>query len=328
MSFSRRQFGFLTLGSLGALAVSACTSGASAGSSPTPSAGGMKTVTDLHGTVQVPVDPKAIVGTGNRSFRIMDQWGVKLVAAPKSLVPAGVSYKTDPAVQDIGNHNETKMEPVVATQPDLIIVGQRFAAKYEEFKKIAPQAAVVDVNLDTEKPLADELKRHAALLGEIFGHQQEGAKLAADLDAAIARAKAAYKPEQKVVGLITSGGNISYAAPGSGRAVGPLFPMLGLTAALEREGSDNHQGDDISVEAIAQANPDWLLVLDRDAAVASAEGSTTAEELIAKSEALANVTAIKEGNIVYMPPNFYVAEDILNYTDYVNQVAEAFEKKA
>ena len=55
------------------------------------------------------------------------------------------------------------------------------------------------------------------------------------------------------------------------------FDEFGFTPALEVEGaSDDHQGDDISVEAIADSDPDWIVVLDRDAGVSSEEGATPA----------------------------------------------------
>ena len=133
----------------------------------------------------------------------------------------------------------------------------------------------------------------------------------------------AYDPEQTVMGLIASGGELSYVAPSAGRAIGPFFDMLDLTPALEQSGTDNHQGDDISVEAIAKSNPDWLIVMDRDAAIG--EENATAAELIERSEALQDVTAVKEGNIVYLPADFYVAEDIQNHTTVMEDLAKAFE---
>lgn len=131
------------------------------------------------------------------------------------------------------------------------------------------------------------------------------------------------------MGLVTSGGDINYAAPGKGRAVGPLFDMIGLTPALVVENSTtDHQGDDISVEAIAESNPDWILVLDRDASTADPSSYTPADELIAGSEALKNVTAVKEGNIYYLPNDFYRTEGIEAYTEALNQLADALEKAA
>ena len=96
-----------------------------------------------------------------------------------------------------------------------------------------------------------------------------------------------------------------------------------LHDALDQAGSSNHQGDDISAEAIAKSNPDWLIVMDRDAAIG--EENATAAELIERSEALQDVTAVKEGNIVYLPADFYVAEDIQNHTTVMEDLAKAFE---
>lgn len=320
----------LTASAVIALALAGCASGTDAGSTASDSGSAESstvTVTDLHGEVEVPRPAERVVAADNRAFRILDQWDVDLVAAPVDLMPEGLSYTTDSSVQNIGNHREPNMELFVSTQPDLVLIGQRFADQYQPVKDLAPEAAVVDANIDVEtKTIDQELKRHANLLGTIFDKESEAEQLVSDFDAAVEKAKNAYNPDQTVMGLLTSGGDISYSAPTTGRSVGPLFPLLGLTPALEQAGDDNSHGDDISVEAIAQANPDWLVVLDRDAA--TGEGTTTsAEELIKNSAALQNVTAVKEDNIYVLPDNFYVAEDILNYTEAINGLAESLESK-
>ena len=99
-------------------------------------------------------------------------------------------------------------------------------------------------------------------------------------------------------------------------------------ALVVEDSSTDHEGDDISVEAIAGSNPDWMLVLDRDGAVAADEsGYTPAADLLKKSEALANVTASKEGNIVVMPADTYTNEGIQTYTEFFNDFADALESK-
>ena len=141
--------------------------------------------------------------------------------------------------------------------------------------------------------------------------------------------KAAYDPSKKVMAVITSGGEINYAAPGAGRTLGPVFEILGLTPALTVDGSTDHQGDDISVEAIADSNPDWILVMDRDAGIGGDAGDGNykpANELLANSEALQNVTAVKEQRIVYMPQYTYLNEGIQTYTTFFNAFADALEK--
>ena len=150
----------------------------------------------------------------------------------------------------------------------------------------------------------------------------------ADLDAAVARVKAAYDPSQTVKAVTTSGGEIGYIAPKVGRTLGPLFDLLGLTPALEVEGAtDDHQGDDISVEAIADSNPDWILVMDRDAAVSADDPSyKPANEILESSEALANVPAVQNSQIIYMPADTYTNEGIQTYIEFLNTFADALEK--
>src|SRR5690625_3603661 len=115
-----------------------------------------------------------------------------------------------------------------------------------------------------------------------------------------------------------------------GRALGWTFDAFDFVPALEVDGaSDDHQGDDISVEAIADSNPDWILVMDRDAAVSADDPSyEPAAEILEASDALSGVTAVTEGNIVYMPADTYTNESIQTYTEYFNELADALEAQA
>jgi iron complex transport system substrate-binding protein len=342
MKIKTRRLGLVALVSTAAFALTACGSadaGSAGSSSPaasTPSSAsaeaGPKEITDMAGdTVTVQMPAESIVATDNRIFRTLDDWGVELSAGPLPLMDGDlVSYPSTEGIIDLGSHREPNMEGFVEAEPDLVLNGQRFSAVKKDIAALLPEdAALVDTNVQEGEPLDAELRELTTLLGEIFGQQAEAETLVSDFDAAIETAKGAYDTEQTVVGLIASGGDLSYSAPSTGRAIGPVFDMLGLTPALEREGSTNHQGDDISVEAIAEANPDWLLVMDRDAATAGRNGEefTPAAELIEGSEALKDVTAVKEGNIVYLPDNFYVVEDIQNYTEFLTELADAFEGK-
>ncbi|MGM7668637.1 siderophore ABC transporter substrate-binding protein [Microbacterium sp. A93] len=339
MQTTNRRLGLAALVTTAALSLTACGAGAGTTGETSPassSAGGSASaeaqsfpvdVTDMSGTDVSIESADAVIATDNRIFRTLEDWGVELAAAPLGLMNEDtVDYPSDDSILDLGSHREPNMEGFVEAQPDLVLNGQRFSAMAEEIKPLIGEAAFVDTNVVEGEPLDGELRRLTTLLGDVFGQQAAAETLISDFDTAIEDAKGAYDPEQSVVGLIATGGDLSYAAPSTGRAIGPVFDMLELTPALERDGSSNHQGDDISVEAIAEANPDWLLVMDRDAAVSASEeeGYQPAAELIENSEALQEVTAVKEGNIVYLPADFYVHEDIQNYTTFLNDLAEAF----
>lgn len=317
-----RSFRPLALVSLAAaLVLAGCASGPAA---PAEKADAATTVTveDNHGAIEVPVAPERVVALDNTTFQTLSDWGIALVAAPKPLMyDLWPSLSGGDEVLDVGLHREPDIEAVVASDPDLIVGGYRFREIYEQLKDIQP--ATIETSPRDGEDHTAELKRQVAILGKVFGRDDEAAALAADLDAAIADARTAYDPTQTVMGLITSGGKIAYAAPGEGRGVGTLFPTLGLTPALERAAEDASHGDDISVEAIAAANPEWLFVLDRDAMFGE-DGYVSAKDLVENSEALKNVPAVQKNQIVYLDGSFYLDEGIQAYTKLYRSAAEAF----
>ncbi|MCQ9344277.1 siderophore ABC transporter substrate-binding protein [Corynebacterium kozikiae] len=288
------------------------------------------TVEDNFGTVEITTPVQRVAATDNRTFEILDAWGVNVVAAPKTLVPATVQgIKSNEEIVDLGTHREPNLEALVAAEPDLIISGQRFSQYYEDMKTLNPDVPIIDLEPREGEPLVDELKRQVTELGKIFGKEAEAKEMADALDAAIARAQEAYNGTDTVMAVNVSGGEVGYIAPTVGRTFGPVFDILNLTPALEVEGaSSNHEGDDISVEAIAGSNPNWIFVLDRDGATSAAteEGYTPALDVIAASPALQNVAAVQDNRVVLAPADTYTNESIVTYTEIFNQIADAFEQ--
>ena len=307
-----------------ALALSAC------GSSDSDSASGPTiAVEDNNGTQQVPQEPTSVVATDNRTFETLADWDVELSAAAVSLMPETISYTKDKDLVDLGTHREPDLEAIVAAKPDLVINGQRFTQHEAKLKELAPDAAFLNLDPREGEPLDTELKRQTEVLGEVFGKEAEAKTLGEDLDAQVARVKEAYEPGDTVMAINTSGGELGYIAPTVGQTFGPVFDLFDLEPALEVEGaSDDHQGDEVSVEAIAKADPDWILVLDRDAAIAAdEEGYTPAKQLIEDSEALKDVTAVKEGQVVFAPADTYTNEGIQTFTEFFEDFADALEGK-
>ncbi len=320
--------GLLAIAAAAALALGACSSPAatpSPSSSPTAAQATSVTVTDNKGTHTVAVPPTSVVALDNRTFQTLYDWDVKLAAAPRALMPNTVGYAKDDSIPDIGTHNEPKLELIVAAEPDLIINGQRFSGKFDEIAALAPDAVQLLLDPREGQPFADELKRQTTELGKVFGKDAEAKKLVDDFDASIKAVKDAYKPDQTVVGVITSGGKIGYAAPSVGRTLGPIFDIFGLTPAIEIEGaSTDHQGDDINEEAIRDANPDWILVMDRDAAISADDPAyVPGARVLEDSVLLKDVTAITKGQVVYMPADTYINEGIQTYTKFFNDMAKA-----
>lgn len=325
-----RILGGTAFGLVSILALAGCAASPAAEVEEAMPTSGTITVEDNNGTHKVSTPPKSVVATDNRTFQTLSDWGIELSAGAVTLMPTTVDYKTDDSIIDLGNHNEPDLESIVAVEPDLIINGQRFTQHHDKIASLVPDATILELDPREGEPFDDELKRQVTVLGEVFGKQKEAEKLVDDFDAAVARVKDAYDAADSVMAVTTSGGEIGYIAPTAGRTLGPIFDILGLTPALEIAGAtDDHQGDDISVEAIAKSNPDWILVMDRDAVFADREpGYVQAAEILESSEALASVTAVKDDQIVYMPTDTYLNEGIQTYTDFLNDLADALEKSA
>lgn len=292
----------------------------------------MVTIKDIHGEVEVKKNPSKVVSLDNRTFETLDQWGISLKAVPKDVMPKDLSYVKDENVENIGNHREPNLEILTATDPELVIVGQRFAKYYDEIKTLLPKATVIDFSYDVSGKngnpgdnLINCFKESTLNLGKIFDKENEANSLIENFDMSIKKVKDTYK-DSTIMGLVISGGDIGFSAPHSGRVWGPLFDIFNFKPALEVEdSSSDHKGDDVSVEAIAESNPDYLLVLDRDAAIADTE-SKSAKDIIENSQALAQTKAVIDKNIVYAPNDTYTNESIQTYIKIFNSLAESFKK--
>lgn len=327
---AKKRFPLAALVAAASLALVSCSSSGD-GEQTTSQASDAATVSveDNYGTKEVSTPVTKVASTDNRSFELLNKWGVELVAAPKPLIPFTVTdYVEDDSIVDLGTHREPNLEALAAAQPDLVINGQRFSQYYEDIVSLNPQATVVELEPRDDKPLADELKRQTLALGEIFGKNKEAQEAVAAFDAALARAKKAYDGSATVMAVNVTGGEINYIAPVTGRTFGPVFEMLDLKPALEVENaSEDHRGDDIGVEAIAEANPDWFFVLDRDGATSSRTepGFVKAQKIVEDNAVLSNLAAVKDKHVYYAPQDTYTNESILTYTEILNGIADAFE---
>ncbi|MCD4558191.1 siderophore ABC transporter substrate-binding protein [Schaalia sp. lx-100] len=284
------------------------------------------TIESNLGTATLTLPIKRAASLDNRTFEVLAAWGIPLVAAPQNLIPSTIAAYSGPDVANVGTHREPNLEALVAAQPDLIISGQRFSQHNKDIASLT-DAPVIDFEPRENQPLDKEIIRQVENLGKIFNKEAEAKELIDNFTAAIERAKKAYDGKSTVMAVNVSGGEIGYVAPSVGRTWGPLFDLLGLKPALEvPEGTHSHTGDDISVEAIAESNPAWIFVLDRDGAIAADKaGYTPAADVIAHNPALSGIDAVAHKRLVVAPSDTYTNESIITYTEILNNIAEAFE---
>lgn len=276
------------------------------------------TVQTNQGEVRVPVNPARVVALDNTSFATLQAMGITPVAVPKPLLPPSLqAWADDEQIADAGSHREPRLEAINAAKPDLIIGGKRFADHYETLTKIAP---VVDLAPNVEATgYVDALKQQTTTLGEIFGSPEIAEQLNADLDEAVAEASA-LTSGQSVFLANHNGGKIDN---GAGR-MAPLIEPLNLTDVFAKPsgGSDSiHQDSGLAPETIAQANPDWMIVMDRDA-IAAEGAAAPARATVEAQEAWRDTTFATENQVFYLDPEFYVTESIQAYTAFYTDFAK------
>jgi iron complex transport system substrate-binding protein len=331
MKSSLRALGAVTAAA-SLLFISACGSSSDDAGDTTDSKAETVTITDNSGEVEVPKAPENYAVTDNLSMRTLMDWDEKPTAAARSLMPGDWEWASDESIADSGSHREPDLEKIVAAEPDLVINGYRYGEQQDKLEELLPDTPVVTFDRKDDETHIANLERHTEQLGKIFDKEDEAQEKIDKFNDAEDKAKEAYNGEDTVMGLVTSGGDINFSDPAEGRGAAPLFEALDLKPALEVEkGDSNHEGNKISVETIAKSNPDWLIVLDRDAPLAAkggeaAEDYTPAKDLMAGSAALKNTNAVKKDQIIYLPADLYLDEGIEMYTDIFDQTAEAFSE--
>lgn len=279
-----------------ALSLSACGSAddVDAGSEPAADAAEPATVTVEHaqGSTELEGTPQKIFTYDYAALSVLDALGVDVAGVPKSNLPEAFSAYEADDVTDIGTLFEPDYETVAAEQPDLIIVAGRSSEAYDELAKIAP---TIDLSNDWAE-FRDTVVANAEILGGALGAEDAVDALVADLDTSVAAAEEAAADAGTALVVLTSGGEVTAYGPGS--RFGFLHDDLGVTPAVEDVEAVTH-GEAISFEFILDTDPDWLFVLDRDAA--TGEGTENAEQVL-DNPVVHETTAWSEGQVVYLDP--------------------------
>jgi len=245
------------------------------------------------GTTAVPANPKKVIvldATTLDTLAALDVnvAGVPTISATNKALPRQLARYN--SVPKVGTLFEPDYEKIHGARPDLIIVGGRSQAKYAELAKIAP---TIDMTVDREK-LVDSAKANVNTLAALFGKQARARELLAKLDTSIANLKTQAANGGTGLIVLTTGGKMSAYGPGS--RFGVLHDTFGIKPAVAKLDTSNH-GQAISHEFIQKTNPDWLFVIDRDAAIGR-EGVAAAKFL--DNELVRQTKAWKNKQVVYL----------------------------
>jgi len=261
-----------------------------------PLAAAPVTVKHASGETTLKDTPKKIVVFDLASLDNLDALGVPVAGVPTGVKPAWLQKYNDDKVTKVGTLFEPNLEALGALQPDLIIVGGRSQAKYAELSKLAP---TIDMTIDAKAPFASA-RAHITTLGKTFGKEDAAKKLVADLDAGVAQLKEKAQAAGKGLLILTVANRMSAYGPGS--RFGVIHEAFGVTPAVPDLKIGTH-GQPVTFEFIQKTNPDWLFVIDRDAAL----GKTGNARKMLDNDLVGQTTAWKKNQVVYLDPaNWYL----------------------
>ena len=253
--------------------------------------------------LEVPYDPQRIAILDMASLDILDALGVgdRVVGTAQTSLDYLQSY-TGGNMANLGTIKEADLEAVMSCEPDVIFIGGRLASSYDALSEIAP---VVFLSTDTELGVVESVRKNAGIIASMFGLEDDVDELMAGFDSRIEALAAFAEGKTAIVGLVTGGLNVlgnDGRCSMIGREIG--FENIGVDAAID---TATH-GNEASFEFIVEKDPDYLFILDRDAAIQT-EGAQLAQEIV-ENELVKGTRAYQDGHIVYLshPAVWYTAE--------------------
>lgn len=273
----------------------------------------------LHseGALSLASTPEKIVSFDVGVLDTLAALKIPVVGVPRSSYEGLLAQYQETTV--VGTLFEPDYAVLKEIEPDLIIAGRRSLKAAPELNKLAPTVSfTLDHNAFLESFRANNLE-----LAKAFGKEQQAQAALAAIDANVNALKQANRGKTAAV-LFTMNGNVIPHVPGD--RFGYAYELTGLDSVLPAkdpnapiaprpepgspEAKAATEQRTQAIAAIAAADPDWLLVLDRGAIN---RGERTAEATLKQHPQLGQTMAFKKGRVIYLDPDgWYIVGGGLN----------------
>ena len=261
-------------------------------------------------SVSVPVNPERVVVADYAVLDIMDKLELddKITGLPTTgAMPTYLQqFQKDSDYTNVGTVKELDLEKLMELNPEVIFIGGRLAAKYDELSQIAP---VVLLTVDYQQSLIDSVKRNTNTIATIFEKEELAQDLIADFDDRITNLQQKAQGKSVVVGMVNA--NQFKTLGNSGRC-----SMIGRDIGFNNLAKDiaATHGNEASFELLLKLNPDYVFILDRDSAIGRS-GAQLAQDVM-NNEIVHKTKAYQENKITYLNSGvWYLAEGGITATD-------------
>ncbi|QPB42055.1 siderophore ABC transporter substrate-binding protein [Rodentibacter haemolyticus] len=242
----------------------------------------------------------------------------KIVGFPQSgKIPGYLAEFANEKFKNVGDLKEQSLEKINDIAPDLIIASKRQEKMVDKFKEIAP---VFFIDNDY-KNYYDSFQQNVIALGQIFDKESIAKEKLKALETVVSQVAKDAKDKTALLVLVNES---KISAFGDGSRYGMVYQKYGFQPIDPTIKSSTH-GQSVGFEYILEKNPDFLLVVDRTAAIT--EKANNAQKVL-DNDIIKQTKAYKNGHIVYLDAaNWYLAFGGLESMEIISKELDSAVRK-
>ncbi len=216
-------------------------------------------------------------------------------------------------VSDVGPVYIVSTEKIVELHPDLVIASE---SQHKNIVPILEQNHIPVITLKSKT--YDDVRRNLAIIGTIYGKEDEAKAKIAAMDAAIQAVADAVPKEQKKIAIIHATPS-SVTVELSGSIAGNIASLLHFTNVADGAGGDTDTDKvPYSIEALVEQNPDVIFFTSMGP---KDKIERTIQTSVKGSPAWSSLQAVWEGRVYVLPENYFLLNPGLDYPDAVAYMA-------
>lgn len=249
--------------------------------------------------LEVPYKPQRIAILDMPALDIIDALGVGEYIVGSASVSIEYLAEYDPTTNDtimnLGTVKTADLESVAACNPDIIFIGGRLSAMYQELEAIAP---VVYLAVDYEKGIVESTKANAQTIASIFGKENEVEALFNGFQPRIDTLNEVLKDKDVLLGMYNAN---ALALMGTNSQLNMIVKELGannLSEKVKNEDNATH-GEEASWETIMQLNPEYMFILDRSRATQANDKNVMGVQEVIENDLMKELDVYKNKKIIY-----------------------------
>lgn len=299
---------------------------------------GKREFAHVQGSVSLPQVPQRTVVLNLAALEILHALEISVVGVPslsEEMWPDYLKQYASDNYAKAGSLFEPDLDVINELKPDLIIVGGRSSRQLKTLSKIAP---TIDLSTSSTA-FIPSVVQNVLTVGAIYDREERANQTARNLLNSVRQLHSTAADQGTGLLLFCVGDRVIPQVPAT--RFGIVYELIGIAPAASSEdaGLPRQRGVELSdeekqkqaaaeaerVRKILDREPDWLYVMDRNAAFKERDN---ASEVLAAHSDVSATAAHKAGQVVHLEGGWYLnGGGLIQLQRTVEQVRTAFENR-